>query len=94
MRSDALQTRDRYGLRPWNGPGSAVHRSALTRSTLHRVRDTCACGVVTRKNCLLFLCLRLGVHFQPALSRQPGLEHPTRAATDRYATAFRRVANW
>jgi hypothetical protein len=24
----------------WNGPGSAVHRSALARSTLHCVRDT------------------------------------------------------
>src|SRR5918997_5171734 len=24
----ALQTRDRYELRIWNGPGSAVHRSA------------------------------------------------------------------
>ena len=24
------------------GPGSAAHRSALTRSTLHRIRDTLA----------------------------------------------------
>jgi hypothetical protein len=27
-RSGALQTRDRYELRVWNGPGSAVHRGA------------------------------------------------------------------
>ena len=39
-RSDVLQTRDRTAHRRWNGPGSAVHRCALTRSTLHRVRDT------------------------------------------------------
>jgi len=31
----ALQSRDRYTFRVWNGPGSAVHRFAL-----HRVRDT------------------------------------------------------
>jgi len=36
-RSDAMQTRDRYGHRIWNGPGSAVHRSLTL--TLHRVRD-------------------------------------------------------
>src|ERR1700730_16303885 len=35
--SDALQTRDR---RICIGPGSAVHRYALRRSTLHRIRDT------------------------------------------------------
>ena len=35
----ALQTRDRYKLRVWNGPGSAVHRSRIAL-TLHRVRDT------------------------------------------------------
>jgi succinyl-CoA synthetase beta subunit len=34
-RSDALQTRDRYGRRVYEGPGSAVHRFAL-----HRVRET------------------------------------------------------
>src|SRR5688572_17727065 len=33
-RSGALQNRDRYGHRLWNGPGSAVQRV-----TLHRVRD-------------------------------------------------------
>jgi hypothetical protein len=31
---------DRCELRMWNGPGSAVHRSALMRFALHRIRDT------------------------------------------------------
>jgi hypothetical protein len=30
-----LQTRDRYKLRAWNDPGSAMHRF-----TLHRIRET------------------------------------------------------
>ena len=34
-RGAALLTRDRYNLRAWNGPGSAVHHFVL-----HRVRDT------------------------------------------------------
>src|SRR6202795_841920 len=34
-RSGALQTRDRYKLRVWNGPGSAVHRSASLRAAPH-----------------------------------------------------------
>jgi hypothetical protein len=39
-RNGALQTRDRYKLGTSNGPGSAVHRFALKRFTLHRIRDT------------------------------------------------------
>jgi len=39
----ALQTRDPgffVALESNRGPGSAVHRFALTRFTLHRIRDT------------------------------------------------------
>jgi tripartite-type tricarboxylate transporter receptor subunit TctC len=43
-RSGALQTRDRYKLGVWEGPGTAVHRFAL-----HRIRETmvllCTCFV-------------------------------------------------
>jgi hypothetical protein len=35
--SGALQTRDRYELRVWDDPGTAVHRFAL-----HRIRETSA----------------------------------------------------
>ncbi len=31
----ALQTRDRCGHPPWNGPGSAVHRFAALRAAPH-----------------------------------------------------------
>src|SRR5580704_10761331 len=36
-RSGALQTRDRYELRVWRDPGSAVHHFVL-----HRIRETLA----------------------------------------------------
>src|SRR5437870_901235 len=45
-RNGALQTRDRYKLRAWNGPASAVHRHSASKTrvnalmALHRVRDT------------------------------------------------------
>jgi hypothetical protein len=38
-RNGALLTRDRYEFRPWNGPGSAVHRFAKSFA-LHRIRGT------------------------------------------------------
>src|SRR5262249_56891318 len=38
--SGALLDRDRHELRIWEGPGSAVHRSASERCALHRIRDT------------------------------------------------------
>src|SRR5208282_3333602 len=46
QRSDALQTRDRYKLRVWDDPGSAVHRHSASKThvnalmALHRIRET------------------------------------------------------
>jgi hypothetical protein len=68
---DALQTRDRYELRVSDGPGSAApykraYGPALTRSTLHRVRDTqhhapldapIFCSVPRRSRAMLARCM-------------------------------------
>src|SRR5688572_2259344 len=37
---DALQTRDRYEHRLWNGPGSAVHRSLIAHAAPRPGHDT------------------------------------------------------
>src|SRR5437899_8141601 len=53
-RSGALQTRDRYAHRLWNGPASAVHRHSASKTrvnalmALHRVRDTSCYSEGTR----------------------------------------------